>query len=48
MDKQYFDPNKDGFYGACYPNKERTDCQMINFCQSVLSMTFSHILLQAN
>ena len=29
MDKQYFDPNKDGFYGAYYPNKEKSEYAII-------------------
>ena len=29
MDKQYFDPGKDGFYGAYYPNKEKSEHVMI-------------------
>lgn len=29
MDKQYFDPGKDGFYGVYYPNKEKSEHVMI-------------------
>ena len=29
MDKQYFNPDKDGFYGVYYPNKEKSGHVMI-------------------